>query len=130
MQEFEAYLNGIADPAHRARLEGILQEIQTAFPQLTRAVKWNQPMFLDHGTFILAFSVAKEHIAVAPEGEVVEHFRPELAAAGYNATAKFFRIRWKDKVDTELLHRIVQYNIDTKKDTQSFWRPQSEACRK
>ena len=37
------------------------------FPQLKEENKWNQPMFNDHGTFIIGFSIAKGHIAVAPE---------------------------------------------------------------
>jgi uncharacterized protein YdhG (YjbR/CyaY superfamily) len=38
---------------------------------LKEEIKWNQPMFSDHGTFIIGFSIAKEHIAVAPEAVVI-----------------------------------------------------------
>ncbi|MCQ4950818.1 hypothetical protein NE646_14380, partial [Bittarella massiliensis] len=37
------------------------------FPDLTPKIAWNQPMFTDHGTFIIGFSAAKAHLAVAPE---------------------------------------------------------------
>lgn len=34
-------------------------KITETYPQLDTTVKWNQPMFTDHGTFIIAFSFAK-----------------------------------------------------------------------
>lgn len=79
-------------------------------------------MFTDHGTFIIGFSVAKAHIAVAPESAVITSFAHEIEKAGYSHTNELFRIRWADQVNFDLLHKIIAYNIESKKDFTRFWR--------
>lgn len=103
-------------------MESILSFVAKTFPQLKREIKWNQPMFTDHGTFIIAFSMAKPHISVAPESVTVRHFEEEIKQAGYSYTRELFRIKWSDNVDYPLLRKIVAYNIEEKKDTSRFWR--------
>jgi len=103
-------------------MESILNYIKKTFSQLKEEIKWNEPMFTDHGTFIIAFSIAKGHIAVAPEPAAIKHFEKEIEKAGYSYTNQLFRIKWKDKVDYDLLSSIVAYNIEDKKDTVKFWR--------
>ena len=122
MKGFEAYLDSIDDPAKRERMEGILNYIKSAFPQLKEEIKWNQPMFTDHGTFIIAFCIAKNHIAAAPESEVIEHFKREIEKAGYSYTKGIFRIKWTDNIDYDLLHKIVAFNIESKKVMVKFSR--------
>ncbi|EUJ38384.1 hypothetical protein BCAMP_08961 [Brochothrix campestris FSL F6-1037] len=69
MAVFEAYIADL--PAeHQGRVSEVLNWIATTYPQLEQEIKWKQPMFIDHGTFIIAFSVAKHHLAVAPKGRV------------------------------------------------------------
>lgn len=108
--------------AKKIRMESILNYIKKAFPQLKEEIKWNQPMFTDHGTFIIAFSIAKAHIAVAPEAAAIDHFEKEIEEAGYSYTEQLFRIKWTDKVDYDLLQKIVAFNIEDKKDMVKFWR--------
>lgn len=122
MSSFQMFLNNIDEPAKRERMESILSYIKTTFPQLREEIKWSQPMFTDHGTFIIAFSIAKGHIAVAPEEVVIKQFEKEIEEAGYSHTKGLFRIKWTDKVDYELLRKIVAYNIENKKDMEKFWR--------
>ncbi len=124
MKDFQVFLDRIGEPDKRARMEGILNYIKEKFPQLKEEIKWNQPMFSDHGTFIIGFSVAKEHIAVAPEAVVIRLFENEIAEAGYSHTQELFRIKWTDKVDFDLLSCMVAYNIEDKKDMTKFWRQQ------
>jgi len=122
MKDFMTYLNNIDDPDKREKLESIFNYIKTEFPQLKDEIRWNQPMFTDHGTFIIAFSTAKNHISVAPEAEVLELFKEDIEKAGYSYTKQLFRIKWTDKVDYELLRKIIAYNIESKKDYNRFWR--------
>ncbi|HOV69065.1 MAG TPA: iron chaperone [Clostridia bacterium] len=122
MQDFQSYLNSIEDPGKRERMENILSFIKNSFPQLKEEIKWNQPMFTDHGTFIIGFSIAKNHISVAPEAVTIEHFAKDVRQAGYSYTKELFRIKWGDKVDFDLLRRIVAYNIESKKNAVRFWR--------
>ena len=35
-------------------------------------------MFTDHGTFIIAFSVTKNHISVAPEAKAIQGFKENI----------------------------------------------------
>ena len=40
-------------------------------------------MFTDHETFIIGFSVAKQHMSVAPEKAGIRQFSNEIVLAGY-----------------------------------------------
>jgi len=71
---------------------------------------------------IIGFSIAKSHIAVAPEAVVINLFEKEIEEAGYFHTQELFRINWTDKVDYGLLRKLVAYNIENKKDMVKFWR--------
>lgn len=122
MDIFEPFLAKIANPAHRASMAGVLQWIHERFPTLAPVLKWNQPMFTDHGTFIIGFSAAKNHIAVAPEQPALRLFADRIAASGYTATDGLFRIRWEQAVDFELLAAIIQANMQDKAHTDTFWR--------
>jgi len=122
MKDFQTFLDSISEPDKKERMEIILKYVKEKFPQLKEEIKWNQPMFSDHGTFIIGFSVAKGHIAVAPEAVVISLFEKEIEKAGYSHTQELFRIKWADKVDLDLLHKIIIYNIENKKGMTSFWR--------
>lgn len=122
MKTFQMFLDSIGEAEKRERLEGILNGIKEKFPQLKEEIKWNQPMFSDHGTFIIGFSLAKEHMAVAPEPAAISVFNKEIEEAGYSHTQGLFRIKWTDKVDYDLLYKIIAYNIEDKKEMTKFWR--------
>ncbi|HHT66229.1 MAG: iron chaperone [Caldicoprobacterales bacterium] len=122
MNDFQMYINSIGDPDKKERMKSILDYIKRTFPQLKEEIKWNQPMFTDHGTFIIGFSIAKAHIAVAPEAIVIKHFEKEIEEAGYSRSKGLFRIKWNDRVDYDLLQKMIAYNIENKKDMMKFWR--------
>jgi len=119
---FAEFIAGIDDVSHRDRTVEVLSWVAETFPQLGQVVKWKQPMFTDHGTFIIGFSVSKNHIAVAPEPPVVAKFAQQLDRAGYSRTNMLFRIGWDQPVDYELLRAIIQFNIDDKAGYSPFWR--------
>lgn len=116
------FLSSIDDPDKRERMKDILNYVREKFPQLKEEIKWNEPMFIDHGTFIIGFSIAKGHIAVAPEPAVISLFEKEIEEAGYSCTQGLFRIKWTDEVDFNLLNKMVAFNIEDKKDMTKFWR--------
>ena len=121
MEAFAEYLASI-NPQHRARTEEILGWVMERFPNLATRIAWNQPMFTDHGTFIIGFSVAKHHLAVAPERAVIERFSDEIAQAGYDHTKELVRIPWDSPVDYSLLEKLIEFNIADKAGYSSFWR--------
>lgn len=122
MEVFESFLNKIEDTEHRTKIKDILQWVQGSFPELEMAIKWNQPMFMDHGTFIIAFSVAKGHFAIAPEYKCMEIFRDKAKALGYGVTKMLIQFKWHQPMDYEFLKEIIQFNIEDKQACQSFWR--------
>jgi len=122
MKTFSDFLQTIDNPDKKQKLAFILNHIQETFPHLQQEIKWNAPMFSDHGTFIIGFSIAKGHISVAPEAVVISKFKKELEAAGYVMSKEIFRIKWTDEVDFGLMEKIVAYNIEDKKDMTKYWR--------
>jgi uncharacterized protein YdhG (YjbR/CyaY superfamily) len=122
MEFFAEWLANIDNMQHRARMEEVLGWVMATFPQLVPRTAWNQPMFTDHGTFIIGFSVAKHNMAVAPEIVAINRFSKEISAAGYDHTVGLLRIRWDLPVDYALLERIIAFNISDKTDCETYWR--------
>ena len=122
MEAFEEYLSKIENVVHRSRMREVLTWVKDTFPILAPKIAWNQPMFTDHGTFIIGFSAAKGHFAVSPEAQGIAAFSDDIAKAGYSQTSNLFRIKWDEPVDFPLLERIIRYKIEDKKDRTTFWR--------
>lgn len=78
MELFDEYLERIGDPRHRARIQEVLAWVAETFPELTPRIAWSQPMFTHHGTFIIGFSTAKNHLAIAPERAGLERFSEDI----------------------------------------------------
>lgn len=122
MEVFAEFLAGIDDPLHRERTEEVFAWINNKYPNLKKEIKWNQPMFTDHGTFIIGFSVSKKHLAVTPEEAGIIHFSDEIVQAGYSHTKGLVRLPWNRPVDFLLLEKMIDYNILDKADCSTFWR--------
>lgn len=122
MEVFAEYLARIDNLGHRDRTEEVLEWITKEYPNLVPKIAWNQPMFTDHGTFIIGFSVSKHHLAVAPEKAGINHFSDEIVKAGYDHTKELVRIRWDGPVDFSLLGKMIEFNITEKADCSTFWR--------
>lgn len=122
MDVFAEYLAKIDNPVHQATVEEVLAWVMHEFPQLEPRIGWNQPMFTDHGTYIIGFSVAKGHMAVAPEKAGMDHFEEILKQGGVDHTKLLIRMKWTNPVDYGLLRQLIEYNIADKADCTSFWR--------
>jgi len=122
MEVFAEYLARIDNPQHKSRIEEVLGWVIKKFPNLMPRIAWNQPMFTDHGTFIIGFSISKNHLAVAPERAGINHFTIEIVQAGYNHSKELVRIPWDSPVDLLLLEKMIQFNILDKAECSTFWR--------
>lgn len=122
MEVFAKYLAGIDNPDHRDRAEEILMWVANEFPNLEPLIKWNTPMFSNHGTFIISFSTAKQHLSISPEAVTIAHFSDDIARAGYSATKGLFRISWNEQVNYKLLKKMIEFNIQDKAEYTNFWR--------
>ncbi|WP_150271429.1 iron chaperone [Paenibacillus tepidiphilus] len=122
MEDFAAFISKLENPEHRARMEEVFGWIAERFPQLETKVAWNQPMFTDHGTFIIGFSAAKQHMAVAPEKVTIAHFAEDIVKSSYDHTKELVRIKWTQPVDYTLLEKLIEFNIWDKAECTTFWR--------
>ncbi|PWU70393.1 iron chaperone [Gracilibacillus dipsosauri] len=122
MAIFEAFVAGIDDPSLRERTEEVLHWVSNKYPRLETELKWNQPMFTDHGTFIIGFSVSKKHLAVAPEGVTISHVEEDIKKAGYDYTKELIRLPWNKPVNYSLLEKMIDFNIWDKANCPTFWR--------
>ncbi|WP_210137489.1 DUF1801 domain-containing protein [Staphylococcus sp. GDH8C109P] len=122
MTEFNDFLQSLDNDKQTATMKAIFNWISETFPELETTVKWNQPMYTHHGTFIIAFSKSKQHFSVAPEAKGMAEFTEQIEAAGYSQTNNLFRIKWTQDVNYALLKSIIQFNIDDKADCTTFWR--------
>ncbi|ARJ37682.1 iron chaperone [Sporosarcina sp. P21c] len=122
MEIFKQYIAGIDSPEQRHRVEQVLAWVTTTFPNLEPQMKWNTPMFSDHGTFIIGISIAKHHMSISPEPAGIARFADEIAEAGYSATSGLFRIKWNEPIHFGLLEKLIEFNMEDKIDCTNFWR--------
>ncbi|NQX61316.1 iron chaperone [Paenibacillus qinlingensis] len=122
MEVFAEFLGRIDNQNHRDRTEEVLTWVSEKFPHLEPKIAWNQPMFTDHGTFIIGFSVAKPHLAIAPEKVGIVQFADDIVQAGYDHTKELVRIKWNSPVDYSLLEKMIAFNVADKADCSTFWR--------
>jgi uncharacterized protein len=122
METFDEFIAQIEDQKHRERTKEVLDWVAQKYPNMGHKIGWNQPMFTDHGTFIIGFSVSKKHLAVSPEQAGITHFSEEIIKAGYDHSSNLMRIPWGKPIDYDLLQRMIEFNITEKADMTSFWR--------
>lgn len=122
MNTFAEYLVKIDAPEQKERMEELFSWINETFPTLEPVIKWNQPMYTNHGTFIIGFSMAKKHMAVSPEHAGMVRFDDRIREAGYDRSKELIRIRWDQPVDYSLLKEMIEFNIKDKADCSTFWR--------
>ncbi|GKQ42347.1 intracellular iron chaperone frataxin [Companilactobacillus sp. RD055328] len=120
MDNFIEYLETIDNPDHAIQITEVLKWVCDTYPQLDTRVAWKQPMFTDHGTFIIGFSVSKNHFSVATE-KAIDEFRDEIHQAGYTTGIKVIRVEFDKDVNYQLLKKLIDWNIENKKDIQTFW---------
>jgi hypothetical protein len=122
METFEEYLDSIVEPYQRARMKEILNWVKTNYPTLETRIAWNQPMFTDHGTYIIGFSHSKKHISMSPEVKPIKKFRALIEETGLSHTDNIIRIKWEDPIPYDLMETLIDYNIEDKADHSKFWR--------
>ncbi|MCT1717537.1 iron chaperone [Dermabacter hominis] len=117
------FLDTVPDGPKRERMIEVLEWVQATYPDLEMRIAWSTPMFTHHGTFIVGFSAAKMHMSVSPEKATMQHFEDLMEERGTDRTAMLARQPWSKPFDYELLAEFIDYQIVTKKDVTTFWRP-------
>lgn len=122
MELFEEFLRRIQDNQNQKRMIDLFSWILVQYPNLEPRIAWNQPIYTDHGTYIIGFSVAKAHMSIAPENAAILRFSDNIRSAGYEHTNEIIRVKWNQPLNYELIQLLIQYNIEDKKHHKSFWR--------
>lgn len=122
MDAFKDYVDAIKSNEQKNRMIEVFDWIRSNYPNLGEVIKWNQPMFTDHDTFIIGFSMAKNHMSFTPEEYGVTVFLQDIEKSGYEHTKGIVKIKWSDEIDYELLHKIIRFNIEDKKNCTTFFR--------
>ena len=117
----EEYLGSIADERHRAKFKELLDWVHATWPQLVCEVKWNQPMFVDHGTFIIGFTALANHVTVGSEPRAFEHAMPLIEQQHLKRGKKTFQIPYERSDAWEVLEQIIEFTTADKRDVQTFW---------
>ena len=117
------YLETIPNDDNRARMVDVLVWVGLTYPELELRIAWNQPIFTHHGTYIIGFSAASKHMAMAPERATMIRFEQVMRERGTDF-GKMFACQPRNKpFDYELLDAFVQHQLEEKQDIASFWRP-------
>ena len=101
----------------------VLDGVTKRYPQLALCIAWNHPMFTHQGTYIVGFSAASKHMAVAPERATMIRFEPVMRERGTDCGKMFARQPWNMPFDYELLDAFIQHQLGYKQDFSQFSRP-------
>ena len=123
IKTLDEYLETIPNGDNRARMVEVLNWVAQRYPELELRIARNQPMFTHHGTYIIGFSAASKHMAMAPERATMIRFEPVMRERGTDFGKMFARQPWTKPFDYELLDAFVQHQLEEKQDITSFWRP-------
>ena len=120
----QSYLDQIESETVRSAMESIFAWMKKQYPMLTIRMAWNQPMFVEHDTYIIAFSAAKRHITVGLESVFMDAFKSKIEAAGYVPKRMTFSLDPTQVLPEALLIELIEAIRIQKKDIHTFWMPQ------
>lgn len=123
IKTLDEFLATIPDDDNRERMVDVLVWVGLTYPELELRIAWNQPMFTHHGTYIIGFSAASKHMAMAPERATMIRFEPVMRERGTDFGKMFARQPWNKPFDYELLDAFIQHQLNEKQNITSFWRP-------
>src|SRR5690554_6865216 len=114
------YMETIDTKDKKEKFLGLINWVKKEFPSLTLEIKWNQPMFINEGTFILSLSALKNHFSISPEFITMERFKDKIDKAGYSQTMMLFRIKYSEDINYDLIKSMIEFNIEDKKGFTTF----------
>lgn len=121
MEVFQQWLDEIESIQYRQITEQIIKWIMSEFPTLQGKIAWNYPHLTDHGTFIVSFSTAKKHLALAFETEIINQFRQEASNRGYEVSIHFIKMKWEQTFDESLFRDMINASIKLKRNAKTYW---------
>ena len=108
----DEFLVAIPDD-NRERMVDVLVWVGLTYPEAKLRIAWNQPMFTHHGTYIIGFSAASKHLAMAPEHATMIRFEQIMHERGTDFGTMLARQPWNKPFDYELLDAFIQLKSRT-----------------
>lgn len=122
MNEFNDFLANLNNDNQRNKLIDVFDWIDMTFLKLEKRISYGQPTYTDHGTFIISFAAFKHYIYINSEMVVVDAFETLIKNLGYELGKGIIKVKNDLQIDFELLRRIINKQVEEKKDCQKFWR--------
>lgn len=120
IKTLDEFLAIIPNGDNRARVMEVHNWVSCKFPELELHIAWNQPMFTHHGTYIIGFSAASKHMAMAPKHATIIRFKPVMRERGTDFGKMFTRQPWNKHFDYKLLGAFIQHQISETQAITSF----------
>lgn len=125
MHEFDEFIEKIENPKHKKRFVEIIRWVDEKYPKIKREIKWNEPVYTDHGTFIISFNIRKQHLSFCPEHRTIKKFEEEIKEREYGYGMMVVKIKWKHETPYDIIEKMIDFNIEDKKDYKAFWRKET-----
>jgi len=96
------------DPKQAKKVREIFKVIKDKFPELELVIAWNQPMLKYGKEYVFGISVSKNHISIAPWGDILKAFAPKFEKfEGVRATKKTIAVPNDWEIDKKLLLAMI-----------------------
>ena len=125
IKTLDEYLATIPDDNNRERMVDVVVWVGLTYPELELRIAWNQAMFIHHGTYIIGFSAASKHMAVAPERATMIRFEQVMRERGTDFGKMFAHQPWNKPFAYELLDAFIRHQLTDKRHVTSFRRAKS-----
>jgi uncharacterized protein YdhG (YjbR/CyaY superfamily) len=102
-----AYLKS-SDTKQAKKLREIFKVITNKYPELELVIAWNQPMLKKGSEYVFGASVSKNHISIAPWGDVLKVYGPKFEKLeDVRVAKKTIAIPNDWKVDAKLIQSMI-----------------------
>ena len=103
----------------------VLDWVAEHYPELELRIAWNQPIFTHHGTYIIGFSTASKHMAMAPGRATVIRFESVMRERGTDFGTMLACQPWTKPFGYEPLDAFIRHQLSDKRHVTSFRRAKS-----
>lgn len=115
------YANDLDNQNMRTAYLNIIEPLLQEHPELDVEIKYNLPTLIKDGCFIFSCSPFKSYISIMFEKPTLEHFMEDIKQNNYKLTKTTFSIKYSQEIDHELLLKMIDFQIELRKDSNTFW---------
>ena len=70
----------------------------------------------------MSLNITKAHLSICPENKTIQIFEEELKKREYGYGMMIVKIKWTQDVPYDLIEKMIEFNIEDKKNHAGFWR--------